>query len=189
MTVTTPSVPEATDRYERDVIPLIDPLYASAVRMTRNPADAEDLLQDTLAKAFVNFHQYQEGTNLRAWLHRILRNNFINTYRKRQREPQRTGSEELEEWELDHTQAETLGLRAAETEVMDQIPDTRVVAALRALPAEFRDAVYFADIEGYSYKEIAAMMGTPIGTVMSRLHRGRKQLRESLGAPVHMLAA
>src|SRR5512139_2224057 len=136
MTATTPVVQETIDRYERDVLPLIDPLYASAVRMTRNPADAEDLVQDTLIKAFVNFHQYQEGTNLKAWLHRILRNNFINGYRKRQREPQRAGSEELEQWQLAHTESETDGLRAAETEVLAHIPDAQVSIALRALPAD-----------------------------------------------------
>ncbi|WP_242614600.1 sigma-70 family RNA polymerase sigma factor [Actinomadura roseirufa] len=182
---------ESTERYERDVLPLADPLYISAVRMTRNSADAEDLVQETLAKAYVNFHQFQEGTNLRAWLNRILTNNFINTYRKKQREPQRAGSEELEEWQIAQAEAHSSGFRSAESEALDRIPDSGVVEALRALPKDFRDAVYLADVEGYAYKEIAEMMGTPIGTVMSRLHRGRKQLRDALAdhRRSHILAA
>ncbi|MFG2006386.1 sigma-70 family RNA polymerase sigma factor [Spirillospora sp. NPDC048911] len=177
-----------SERYERDVLPYVDPLYASAVRMTRNNADAEDLVQETLAKAYVNFHQFQEGTNLKAWLHRILTNNFINTYRKRQREPMRAGSEELEEWQIAQAESHSAGFRSAEAEVLDRMPDSEIVTALRRLPKDFRDAVYLADVEGYPYKEIAEMMGTPIGTVMSRLHRGRKQLREAL-ADHHTLAA
>ncbi len=115
----------------------------------------------------MNFHQFQEGTNLKAWLHRILTNNFINTYRKKQREPQRAGSEELEEWQIAQAEAHASGFRSAESEALDRIPDSQVTAALRALPKDFRDAVYLADVEGYPYKEIAEMMGTPIGTVMS----------------------
>ncbi|GAA2082787.1 sigma-70 family RNA polymerase sigma factor [Actinomadura alba] len=180
MTVALPTRREDVERYERDVLPLASPLYASAVRMTRNSADAEDLVQETLAKAYVNFHQFKEGTNLKAWLHRILTNNFINTYRKKQREPQRAGSEELEQWQLSHTESRSAGLRSAEAEALDRMPDSGIMMALRSMPDEFRQAVVLADIEGYPYKEIAQMMGTPIGTVMSRLHRGRKQLRELL---------
>ena len=179
--VATESAAERTARFERDAMPLLDQLYSAAMRLTHNPQDAEDLVQDTFAKAYASFHQYQDGTNLKAWMYRILTNTFINSYRKKQREPLQSDADGVEDWQLVRAEAHTSqGLRSAETEALDHLPDADVKKALQELPSDFRMAVYLADVEGFAYKEIAEIMDTPIGTVMSRLNRGRSMLRTLL---------
>ncbi|HEY0261079.1 MAG TPA: sigma-70 family RNA polymerase sigma factor [Lacisediminihabitans sp.] len=193
MDETTPQEPAATESkaaevqdvralFESQAIPFMDQLYAAGLRMTRNPSDAADLVQETFVKAFAAFGQFQQGTNLKAWLYRILTNTFINNYRKKQRDPYQGTIDDLEDWQLGGAESVTQGrsTRSAEVEAIDHLPDSAVKDALQSIPEDFRMAVYFADVEGFSYQEIADIMKTPVGTVMSRLHRGRRMLRDLL---------
>jgi RNA polymerase sigma-70 factor (ECF subfamily) len=169
--------------FEEQALPFIDQLYGAGMRMTRNPADAQDLVQETFVKAFGAFRSFQQGTNLKAWLYRILTNTYINTYRKKQRDPYKSSTDDLEEWQLGEAQSTTSASRtsrSAEAEAIDHLPDSTVKDALQSISEDFRLAVYLADVEGFSYQEIADIMHTPVGTVMSRLHRGRRLLREKL---------
>ncbi len=185
--VASDETPEQRDaRFEHDALPLLDALYGAALRLTRNPSDAEDLVQETFAKAYSSFHQFRPGTNLKAWLYRIQTNNFINTYRKQQREPLLSSTDDVEDWQMAKAESHTSsGLKSAETEALENLPDEDIRAAMLAIPEDFRTAVYLADLEGFSYKEIADIMETPVGTVMSRLHRGRRQLRDLLEDYAH----
>ena len=174
------SAADRTTRFERDALIFTDQLYSAALRYTKNPEDARDLVQDTYLKAFTSFHQFEEGTNLRAWLYRVLTTTFINSYRKKQRQPLLSNNE-IEDWQVAKAQSHTSDQgKSAEVEALEALPDSDIKRALQELPEEFRMVVYFADVEGFAYKEIAEILGVPAGTVMSRLHRGRKQLREKL---------
>ena len=174
------SAAERKKRFERDALQYMNQLYAAALRYTRNPEDAQDLVQDTYAKAYTSFHQFEPGTNLKAWLYRVLTTTFINTYRKDQRRPQ-TSDSEMADWQIAEAASHTSDQgKSTEDVVLENLPDSDIKQALAEIPEEFRMAVYLADVEGFSYKEIAEIVGVPSGTVMSRLHRGRKQLREKL---------
>jgi RNA polymerase sigma-70 factor (ECF subfamily) len=171
---------ELRARFEAEALPLLPSMYSAAFRLTHNASDAEDLIQETFLRAYRGFHQFEQGTNLKAWLYRILMNTFINSYRRKQRQPQTVSDEEVADWYLYSKMAENGMEPSAEASVIESLPDEDVQAALSSLPEQFRVAVLLADVEGFSYKEIADITGVPIGTVMSRLHRGRKALEKRL---------
>lgn len=171
--------------FEKDAMEFAPQLYSAALRMTRNPADAEDIVQETFLKAYRAYHTFQAGTNLKAWLYRILTNTYINRYRKQVRRPNEVDFAEVEDLYLYKRlgSAESgRASRSAEDEVLEQFVDADVKAAVEELPEHFRMPVLLADVEGFSYKEIAEILDVPIGTVMSRLHRGRKALQKTLWA-------
>jgi RNA polymerase sigma-70 factor (ECF subfamily) len=173
------SDPERREAFVREAVPYLDQMYSAALRYTRNPADAEDLVQETFIKAYDRFHQFRPGTNLKAWLYRILTNSYINRYRRQQRRPEEVSADADPDFSLYDRIAESTTL-STEQQVLEQLTDTEVRQALSDLPEQFRIAVYLADVEGFSYAEIAEIMDTPIGTVMSRLHRGRSRLQRAL---------
>jgi RNA polymerase sigma-70 factor (ECF subfamily) len=167
--------------FVEQALPFTDQLYAAAMRLSKNPSDAADLVQETFLKAYQSFHQFEQGTNLKAWLYRILTNTYINVYRKKTKEGFTQALDDLEEWQVGDAESLTqTSTRSAEAEAIDRMPASVVKDALYELPEDFRMAVYFADVEGFSYQEIADIMDTPLGTVMSRLYRGRRLLRERL---------
>ena len=172
---------ELTARFERDVLPVLAGFYRQAMKLTHDHADAEDLLQETAAKAYAGFHSFRDGTNLGGWLYRILVNTHISTYRKQQRRPVHWLTEQITDGQMI---AEAIhsssGLRSAEDQALDLLADNDIAGAMRALPEKLRTTVYYADVEGLRFKQIAELTGAPLGTVMSRLHRGRRQLRRLL---------
>jgi len=167
--------------FERDAMQFASQLYSAALRMTRNPADAEDVVQETFLKAFRAYDSFQEGTNLKAWLYRILTNTYINRYRKTQRRPSEVELGELQDLYLYKRLGEASGASvSAEQAVLESFVDSDIKDALESLPEHFRLPVLLADVDGFAYKEIAEILDVPIGTVMSRLHRGRKALQQKL---------
>jgi RNA polymerase sigma-70 factor, ECF subfamily len=184
--VADPPAREKAARFEREVMPHREPLYLHALRMCHNHADAEDLVQDTMVKAYSNFDSFLPGSNFKAWLNRIQTNTYINTYRRRRRRPVQYSTDTITDQDL-ATQAQRTSTRhaSAEDQALAALPDTEIMAAMQSLPEQFRAVVYYADVEGFRYREIADIMGTPHGTVMSRLHRGRKHLRRLLADAAH----
>ncbi|MGV0394259.1 sigma-70 family RNA polymerase sigma factor [Corynebacterium riegelii] len=184
-----PETELATDlkaRFTEEAMPLLDQLYGGALRMTRNPQDAEDLVQETYLKAYNAFDSFKPGTNLKAWLYRIMTNTYINNYRKMKRRPLETSAEDVTDSQLYTSSShDSTGLESAEVEALKMMPNSRISEALNSLNEDYRMVVYYADVEGLAYKEIAEVMEIPLGTVMSRLHRGRKQLREMLKDVAH----
>jgi RNA polymerase sigma-70 factor (ECF subfamily) len=177
-------------RFERDAVPLRESLYSQAIRMTRNHDDAEDLVQDTMVRAYAGFHSFRQGSNLKAWLHRILTNTYINTYRKKQRQPKQYATAEITDKQLrDIAEKGAIGLRSAEEQALESLSNNEIKAAMQALPEQFRMVVYYADIQGYRRREIAELMQTPNGTVVSRLQRGRQRLRDLLGSSADAVVA
>jgi RNA polymerase sigma-70 factor (ECF subfamily) len=174
------------DRFEAEAIPLRPRLYRAAVRLTVSPADAEDLLQETYLRAYRGFAGFEPGTNLSGWLYRILTNTYITSYRKRQIEPKTVP---VDTWDRSSAVAQRNVEASAETVVIDSIPAQRIQEALASLPERYRRVVLLFDVDGFSYKEIAGMVGVPLGTVMSRLHRGRKALKDRLLPPVGAISA
>lgn len=181
MATETISAKERQRLFEEQALPLLDQLYGGAMRLTRNPQDAEDLIQETYLKAYNNFGSFKQGTNLKAWLYRIMTNTYINAYRKAKRRPAESSADELSDFQLYTTSGhDSTGLESAEVEALKLMPDSTISEAMNDLPEDYRMVVYYADVVGLAYKEIAEIMDTPLGTVMSRLHRGRKLLRVAL---------
>lgn len=181
MATKTTSAKDSQRLFEEQALPLLDQLYGGAMRLTRNPQDAEDLIQETYLKAYKNFGSFKQGTNLKAWLYRIMTNTYINSYRKAKRRPAESSADDLSDFQFYTTAGhDSTGLESAEVEALKLMPDSAISEAVNDLPEDYRMVVYYADVVGLAYKEIAEIMDTPLGTVMSRLHRGRKLLRGAL---------